>query len=168
MSNLTVSTFFTQNNGVPATGLTLVDIDLYLTEQNKSTGVDIVIWDGTQNPTEEIDNVGAYTRIYAAADFETNNYFARGSYTGATDLDVDHVQGGTTVETDVIADGVLKRGVVNVEDTADTTSLSAVILAMLESAIVDTTWTIRKTDGTVFVVKTAIVDATADPITGVT
>lgn len=168
MSNLTVSVFFTQNNGVPATGLTLADIDLYLTEQNKSTGVDTVIWDGTQNPTEEIDNVGAYTRIYSVADFETNNYFARGSYTGATDLDVDHVQGGTTVETDVIADGVLKRGVSNVEDTANTTSLTTVILAILESAIVDTTWTIRKTDGTVFVVKTATVDPAADPITGVT
>lgn len=94
MSDLTVATFFTKNSGEPATGLVLADIDLYLTAQNRSTGADTVIWDGTQNPTEEIDNVGAYARIYASADFDTYNYFARGTYTGATVLDSDHVQGG--------------------------------------------------------------------------
>lgn len=67
-----------------------------------------------------------------------------------------------------IADEVLKRGVSNVEGTADTTSLAAVILAVLESSISGTTWTIRKTGGATFVTKTVTVDATADPITGVT
>jgi hypothetical protein len=67
-----------------------------------------------------------------------------------------------------IADAVLSRGVSNVEDTANTTSLAAVILAMLESSISGTTWTIRKTGGSTFVAKTVTVDASADPITGVT
>lgn len=67
-----------------------------------------------------------------------------------------------------IADAVLSRGVSNVEDTANTTSLAAIILAILESSISGTTWTIRKTGGTTFVTKTVTVDADADPITGVT
>ena len=67
-----------------------------------------------------------------------------------------------------IADAVLGRGVSNIEDTADTASLAAVILAMLESSISGTAWTIRKTGGTVFVIKTLTVDSGADPITGVT
>lgn len=67
-----------------------------------------------------------------------------------------------------IADAVLSRGVSNVEDSANTTSLAAVILAMLESSISGTTWTIRKTGGGTFVTKTVTVDDTADPITGVT
>jgi len=73
----------------------LADIDLYLVAQNRTTGVDTVIWNGTQNPTEEIDDIGAYTRIYTNADFDTNHYFARGTYTGAVALDVDHVTGST-------------------------------------------------------------------------
>jgi hypothetical protein len=93
MSNLTVAVYFTKTTGVPAEGLTLADIDLYLTAQNVSTGADTVIWDGTQNPTEEIDNVGAYIRIYGSADLDTYNYHGRGTYTGATVLDVDHVTG---------------------------------------------------------------------------
>lgn len=93
MANLTVASFFTQNTGVPATGLALADIDLYLTSQNRSTGADTVVWNGAQNPTEEIDNIGAYIRIYTDADFDTYNYFARASYTGVTTLDTDHVQG---------------------------------------------------------------------------
>ncbi len=56
-----------------------------------------MIWDGTQNPTEEIDNIGAYIRIYANADLNANNYFARGTYTGAAVLDVDDVMGGTSL-----------------------------------------------------------------------
>jgi hypothetical protein len=52
MSDLTASVFFTKNTGVPAEGLTLADIDLYLAEVDKVTGVDSVIWDGTQNPTD--------------------------------------------------------------------------------------------------------------------
>lgn len=98
MSDLTIAVFFTKNTGQPAEGLVLTDIDLYLTAQNRATGVDAVVWDGTQNPTEEIDNVGAYIRIYSGADLDTYNYYARGSYTGATVLDTDHVTGAFGIE----------------------------------------------------------------------
>jgi len=96
MSNLTIAASFTKNSGEPATGLTLTDIALYLTSHNKSTGVDAVIWNGTQNPTEEIDNIGTYSRIYADADMDTYDYFARATYSGATTLDTDHVTGATS------------------------------------------------------------------------
>ncbi len=66
------------------------------------------------------------------------------------------------------ADAILSRGVSNVQATADTTSLCTVVLAMLESSISGTTWTIRKTDGTTFVTKTLTTAASADSITGVT
>ena len=66
------------------------------------------------------------------------------------------------------ADATLIRGVSNTEGTADTTSLTALILATLESSVSGTTWTIRKTGGTTFVAKTVTVDAAADPIIGVT
>jgi len=93
MSDIIVTATFTKNTGEPATGLTLAEIDLYLTRQTNSSGADEVVWDGTQNPTEEIDNIGAYTRIYTGADFDTYTYHARASYTGATTLDTDHVTG---------------------------------------------------------------------------
>lgn len=71
-------------------------------------------------------------------------------------------------ERNSIADVSLGRGVSNVEDTADTHSLAALILAALESARVGTTWTIRKTGGSTFDTKTLTEDASANPITGVT
>lgn len=66
---------------------------MYLTAVNNATGVDTVIWDGTQNPTFEIDNIGSYGRVYASADLNTYTYFARGTYTGVTVLDSDNVTG---------------------------------------------------------------------------
>ena len=94
---------------------------------------------------------------------------------GRIDSDVGAMQAGvitaTALATDAaqeIADEMLKRGVSNVEDAADTTSLAGIILAIFESSIAGTTWTIRKTGGATFVTKTVTVDAAADPITGVT
>ena len=98
MSDLTIAVFFTQGTGAPAIGLALGDIDLYLTSQDRATGVDAVVWNGAQNPTEEIDNVGAYIRIYAGADLDTYNYFARGNYTGAVGLDTDEVMGAVGID----------------------------------------------------------------------
>jgi hypothetical protein len=72
------------------------------------------------------------------------------------------------MEATAIADAVLSRGVSNVQDTADTTSLAALILATFESGVAGTVWTIRKTGGSTFVVKSLILDATATPIIGVT
>jgi hypothetical protein len=83
--------------------------------------------------------------------------------TGAVDADA--LATDAAVE---IADETLKRDASNVQDTADTTSLTTMILAAMESSISGVTWTIRKTDGTTFVTKTVTTDATADPITGVT
>lgn len=93
MTDLTCAVLFTTGGGAPAVGLTLADIDLYLTEQDKATGADTVIWNGTQHPTEEIDNIGAYIRIYAAADWDANHYYLRGTYMGGVALDVDDVMG---------------------------------------------------------------------------
>lgn len=93
MSTLIVSVAFTENTGDPATALVLVEIDMYLTAVNNSTGTETVIWDGTQNPTSEIDDMGAYIRLYASADLNTYSYFGRGTYTGATVLDSDSVTG---------------------------------------------------------------------------
>ncbi len=104
---LTVAAAFTQSNGdSPATGLTLAEIDLYLTSQNKTTGATAVVWNGTQNPTAEIDNAGAYARIYSSEDLDTFNYFVRAQYTGAATLDQDTVQGSVGAEhTENLGDG---------------------------------------------------------------
>lgn len=98
MSDLTIAVIFTKNTGQPAEALVLAEIDLYLTAQHRATGVDTIVWDGTQNPTEEIDNIGAYIRIYTLADIDTYNYFARGTYTGVTVLDTDHVMGAFGID----------------------------------------------------------------------
>lgn len=86
MADLTVSATFTKSSGQPATGLALADINISLTAQNRSTGVDSVVWN-TQNPTGEIDNCGAYIRVLATANLDTYNYFAAAQYVGAVVLD---------------------------------------------------------------------------------
>lgn len=67
-----------------------------------------------------------------------------------------------------IADALLGRDVSNVEDTAGTHSLAAVILSILEWALSGTTWTIKKTTGDTFTLKTVTTDADAEPVIGVT
>jgi hypothetical protein len=98
MTDLTVAAAFTitgvDGPGEPATGLTLSEIDLYLTRQDRETGVDAVVWDGTQNPTAEMDNVGVYIRIYTGADVDQYNYLLSAHYTGLTSLDQAWVNGG--------------------------------------------------------------------------
>lgn len=71
--------------------MTLADIGLYLTARKRSNGAMTVIWDGTQNPSEEIDNVGAYSRVYGDENVNTHDYAAMAQYNGATVLDVDNV-----------------------------------------------------------------------------
>jgi hypothetical protein len=112
-TNLTVSATFTKSVGIPATLLTLSEIDLYLTAIDKDDGTEVVIWDGTQNPDREIDDMGMYQKIYADADFGQYHYAARASYTGATSLDTDHVTG--------LADGGIISGTVDVEYTVTNT-----------------------------------------------
>lgn len=67
-----------------------------------------------------------------------------------------------------IADGVLRRAVENVEDTADRHSLGAAVMVMTNSDISGTDLTARKpSDNSIFQVYTVVVDAAADPIVGV-
>ena len=97
MSTIVTAAQFTQAGGQPATGLTLTDIDLYLTRVHNTTGVDSVVWDGTQHPTEEVDNCGIYIRLYVAADLETYSYFLSGQYTGVVALDSDYAIGSAGI-----------------------------------------------------------------------
>jgi hypothetical protein len=100
MTDLTVSARFTKSGGLgpgePATGLTLADIEFFLTEVDRATGAETVVWDSDAvavNPTFEIDNVGAYARILTTADLDASNYFASARYTGVDVLDQDWVNG---------------------------------------------------------------------------
>jgi len=68
-----------------------------------------------------------------------------------------------------IADTVLGRSVSNVEATAAEHSICTLVLAALESSVIGTSWTIKRTDGTTtHATKTVTTDASAEPITGVT
>jgi hypothetical protein len=74
----------------------------------------------------------------------------------------------TSAERGQVADAVLGRSVANVESTAAAHSLTTVVLAMLESSVDGSTWTIRRTDGTTtHASKTVTRDPFAEPITGV-
>jgi len=74
----------------------------------------------------------------------------------------------TAAERNSVADAVLSRNVSNVEGSAGEHTLCTTVLAMLESSVSDTTWTIKRTDGsTTHATKTVTTDASADPITGV-
>ncbi|MHC4398599.1 MAG: hypothetical protein ACYTG0_02865 [Planctomycetota bacterium] len=90
-----------------------------------------------------------------------------GSVTGA----VGSVTAGvslTSAERNAVADALLIRDVDQVEAGAPEHSLCTVVLAVLESAVSGTTWTIKRTDGsTTHAVKTVTTDASATPITGV-
>jgi hypothetical protein len=88
VSSITVGVLFTKNGGEPATGLTLGDIDIYLSRRLKSTGAVSVVWSG-ENPTEEVVG-GIYTRAYTSADLSLYEYYGYAHYTGATALDTDY------------------------------------------------------------------------------
>jgi len=98
MTDIMISATFTKNVGQPATGLTLSEINLWLTAINKSTGAISVIWNGTQNPDFEGTNVGVYGKIYNSADLDVYNYFATAQYTGVTTLDQDWLNGGLGID----------------------------------------------------------------------
>lgn len=74
----------------------------------------------------------------------------------------------TASERNSIADAVLSRNMSNVEATAGEHTLCTIVLATLESSVLGTTWTVKRTDGsTTHATKTVTTDASADPITGV-
>jgi len=107
MSNLTCVATYTGGSGVPAVGLTLAEILLFLTRVHNTTGVASVVWDGTQNPTVEVDNVGQYARILAGADLDTYTYHLAAQYTGATVLDSDWAIGAVG-KTSVLSAGAIE------------------------------------------------------------
>lgn len=105
MADLLVSAGFTMTGalgaGEPATGLTLVDIELFLTEVDRATDARTVIWDSDTvavNPAFEIDNVGGYGLRYTGADLDANNYFASARHVGVASLDQNWVNGSVGIE----------------------------------------------------------------------
>jgi hypothetical protein len=98
MTDITISVNLKLPGGQPATGLTLTDISIWLTAQNRATGADTVIWDGTQNPTDEMANTGDYIRIYSGADLDTYNYYGVAQYTGVTALERTWIHGAIGID----------------------------------------------------------------------
>lgn len=88
MSSITIGVVFTKNEGEPATGLTLSDIDIYLFRRTRATGAVTTLWN-PQNPTEEVGG-GIYTRSYATADMALYEYYGYAHYTGVVSLDSDY------------------------------------------------------------------------------
>lgn len=102
MTDLTVMARFTFSgvlgSGEPALGLALADIVFWLNEVDRATGAESIIWNGTQNPTIELTDVGAYQRIYANADLDAYNYVATARYNGITVLDQHWINGAVGVD----------------------------------------------------------------------
>lgn len=74
----------------------------------------------------------------------------------------------TAAERNSIADAMLVRGASNIEDSADKHSLGAVVMIQTNASISDTTLTAKKpSDDSTFQTYTVTVDASADPITGI-
>lgn len=121
--------------------------------------IDAILADTDELQVDDIPGLIAALNDLSAAEMRT----ALGLASANLDTQLGNLP--TAVEN---ADATLSRGVDNVEDTANNTSLAAVILAVLESAVSGSTWTIRKTTGATFVTKTVTTDANADPVTGVT
>jgi len=141
----------------------LADTNELQTDWADGGRLDVII-DAVKAVTDNLPNGGALTDLATAAALAVvdGNVDAILLDTGTDGV----VISAATAQD--IADEILKRGVDNVEDAANAASLAAIILATLESSLAGNTWSIRKTDGTLFTTKTVTVDATADPITGVT
>lgn len=95
-------------------------------------------------------------------DYDGTGYAKANSTIGTCTTNTDMVTGTG------IADEVLKRGVDNVEDTADRHSLGAMVMIGTNSSISSTTLTAKKpSDDSTFQTYTLTVSASADPITSV-
>lgn len=119
--------------------------------------------------TAPLDAAGTRTALgLASANLDTQ--------LGTIDTNVDSILADTgtdgvvlsTATRQAIADELLKRNVSNVESAAGEHTLTTIVLAILESSISASTWTIKRTDGsTTHATKTVTTNASADPITGV-
>ena len=65
------------------------------------------------------------------------------------------------------ADAVLKRGVANVEGTADLMSVTEFVLAALHATTSGTSLVIKRSDGTTFSTRSITTDANATPVTSI-
>ena len=155
MSTIVVASQFTMLAGQPAVGLALADIDLYLTRINNTTGVDTVVWDGTQHPTAEIDNCGTYARLYALADLDLYTYFSMAQYTGVAVLDVDYVMGAVSRDESLLtAAGVVAvwsatTRILTSSSTAPGTGLTAGTWTVLRGDILQRTFATIAADASI-------------------
>jgi hypothetical protein len=170
--SLIVTFAFTTNAGTPATGLTLSEIACYLTKVAKADGTATVVWDGSQHPTAEVDNMGAYLLIDATADLDGYDYFASAHYTGATALDMAWCSGSASSEAQRIADATLQRDMADVEDDAAVHSLATAVLKAVSKTAASlhgdvSVLEVYQTDGvTVKMEQTLTTDEASDPIVG--
>jgi len=169
---LTVVYSFTHSGGVPATGLILDDVACYLTKVAKADGTATVVWNGSQHPEVEINNVGAYSRVDATADLDAYDYFATARYDGATALDSLWSSGSASSEALRIADATLQRDMADVEDDAAVHSLAtAVLKAVSKTAAtlhgLTSVLEVYQTDGLTVQMEQAIAtDEDSEPIVG--
>ena len=112
------------------------------------------------HPITEIQNGLATSAALATVDANVDSILADTSTDGVVI---------STAQAQAIADEVLKRSVGNVEGaTLSEHSLATIVLAILESQRVGSTWSIYRTDGTtVQASKTLTLDPSAEPVTRV-
>jgi len=104
---------------------------------------------------------------FLEADYDGTGYNKANSTIGTvTNLAASAIASGviTLLAQQSLADTILSRGVENVENTADIHSLTKVVLASTEWTASGTGLTIRKTDGSEFLVKSITTDAGANLI----
>lgn len=163
---------FTVTTHDPDTGA-ITDADSAPTYRVYEDETSTPILTGSMAKLDDANTTGFYSEQIACT---TANGFESGkSYNIYIEATVDSDTGGISYGFTVIgaytaiADAVLARAVSNVEDSADVTSLAALILAAFESAVSGTTWTIYKTDhSTTFATRTVTTDGDANPIVEVT
>ena len=130
-----------------------------LTAAPSSSDEFIIVPDHT-NPISEIQSGLATSAALAVVDSNVDSILADTSTDGVVI---------STAQAQAIADEVLKRSVGNVEGASlSEHSLATIVLAILESQRVGSTWSIYRTDGTtVHKSKVLTLESGADPVIGV-
>lgn len=171
--------YFYCNTHDPDTGVA-TDADAVPSYRVYENETGAAILNGNMAKLDDANTVGFYSEeltLSAANGFEKGKqYVVYISATVDTDTGTMHhtwqmeaeVDANTVSDLTGVADAVLKRGVANVEATADMDSLGALILSKLHAAVSGLTLTIYKCDDTtVFDTKAITKSASADPITSV-
>jgi hypothetical protein len=143
-------------------------------------------WANVENPLTEVDlsntSISGTDQVANAvwesllADHTTSNTFGsqiKTTIPGQIAISAAFASAAADNTVTILADTTYISGVVDdinsnvVEDSAPEYTVAALVMAGLRSDVAGTVRTIRKTDGTVMHTQTVAVDATADPITGV-